>query len=582
MRRDPVAEYREGITRLSSYEIENLQGATRWTRSVDEEIAAFLDWPGVQLAAAYGVDREVALVETAITYLSSSLSAVARDPALLGRGATVRENARAANWIVSRLQTAPQKLTDLQRQATATGFKGSVKNRLIWLERAGRARVDEDQLVHAGAAPLAPLVPISESAPHFEMYYSTRSAMNEDQRHFYDQFRLWFLDGTENPPASHIHLSYWFALINDVYSSQFQRLEPLLTRLLTGEADQFMHASEPFAVGKLRRYAKRWLTDCALDRGDYVVALRMVDACEVALFRKLSQLAPPRQITVEEAFTWASLETPSNFAATHVELITSKVAQRLDEEFRRLGHSVVEDIWHRFATRPADEDYSEFEGQVTSQEIEALYQDQETLLARYTPSIEEDSPRLFHTLPAARNHIPGTSVAGLAETGEEGFIWANGPFRPLLRAKLRTLYREAENLARASLGLPFIGEGWVSEVILLRELQEAFSDERVLHQGRPTWLGRQSYDVWFPERKIAIEYQGIQHIQPVERFGGGEAFIRQQARDNLKRELSEANGVELIEVHPNYTLTDVISEIEAILDRKSTQPNEVNGLPGSE
>ena len=45
---------------------------------------------------------------------------------------------------------------------------------------------------------------------------------------------------------------------------------------------------------------------------------------------------------------------------------------------------------------------------------------------------------------------------------------------------------------------------------------------------------------------IAIEYQGKQHFEPVEFFGGQKHFEEQRKRDELKREKSEQNGIILI------------------------------------
>lgn len=122
----------------------------------------------------------------------------------------------------------------------------------------------------------------------------------------------------------------------------------------------------------------------------------------------------------------------------------------------------------------------------------------------------------------------------------------------LFEETMRNWFRDAENEVRRAHGLPGIGEAWVSEAALFALIRDAFPGQEVQHQGRPSWLGRQSLDIYLPARKLAIEYQGIQHDMPVERFGGEEAFTRQQARDRRKRELCDANGVKLFEVRPGY------------------------------
>ncbi len=58
-----------------------------------------------------------------------------------------------------------------------------------------------------------------------------------------------------------------------------------------------------------------------------------------------------------------------------------------------------------------------------------------------------------------------------------------------------------------------------------------------------------SYDIYICGLKIAIEYQGIQHFEPVDYFGGEESFNKQQERDKLKAQRSKENGVALIYIN---------------------------------
>jgi hypothetical protein len=56
-----------------------------------------------------------------------------------------------------------------------------------------------------------------------------------------------------------------------------------------------------------------------------------------------------------------------------------------------------------------------------------------------------------------------------------------------------------------------------------------------------------------------IEYQGIQHYEPVDYFGGIESFKIQQISDNIKREYCKNNNIMLIEIE--YTKNDEIKNI---------------------
>ena len=141
---------------------------------------------------------------------------------------------------------------------------------------------------------------------------------------------------------------------------------------------------------------------------------------------------------------------------------------------------------------------------------------------------------------------------------------------PLQRISLAcsNLLREAENRVRNNMGLHKIGEGYVRETELYYKLKTQFLDLSVVHHGKPKFLGKQHFDIWFPKVKIAVEYQGLQHDQPVDFFGGQEAFKANQKRDQQKRKKCKDNGVHLIEVRPNYQFEEVICEINEVLSRR--------------
>lgn len=64
-----------------------------------------------------------------------------------------------------------------------------------------------------------------------------------------------------------------------------------------------------------------------------------------------------------------------------------------------------------------------------------------------------------------------------------------------------------------------------------------------------TKKGQLSYDVFIPKLNVAIEYQGKQHFEPVEYFGGSTSLLKQKERDDLKAELSKKNGIKLIYIN---------------------------------
>ena len=106
------------------------------------------------------------------------------------------------------------------------------------------------------------------------------------------------------------------------------------------------------------------------------------------------------------------------------------------------------------------------------------------------------------------------------------------------------ILREAENLLRDKHGIPKIGEGWVSEMKLYDLIKAVFPE--VQHHAIPEWLKPQHLDVFVPSRKLAFEYQGKQHLEAVDFFGGQESFESTVNRDRLKAQKCKAKGIILI------------------------------------
>lgn len=131
--------------------------------------------------------------------------------------------------------------------------------------------------------------------------------------------------------------------------------------------------------------------------------------------------------------------------------------------------------------------------------------------------------------------------------------------------QLRVLLIDAEDAYRESIGVPKIGEGWISETALYYKIKEHYKDYNVVQHGRPKWLGKQHFDIYFPNENIAIEYQGIQHYQPVDYFGGEEGFANNQERDERKRGLCKEYSCKLIYVNEGYNFDDVIASIDDAL-----------------
>lgn len=71
-----------------------------------------------------------------------------------------------------------------------------------------------------------------------------------------------------------------------------------------------------------------------------------------------------------------------------------------------------------------------------------------------------------------------------------------------------------------------------------------------------------SYDFYIPSQNILIEYQGMQHYQAIDYFGGESKFRYQQKHDKMKSDYAESNNYNLITVP--YT-EDTFSKIKRYL-----------------
>lgn len=130
--------------------------------------------------------------------------------------------------------------------------------------------------------------------------------------------------------------------------------------------------------------------------------------------------------------------------------------------------------------------------------------------------------------------------------------------------QFRVILKNAEDSYRESIGMPKVGEGWISETELFYKISNHFSEDDLIHHASPKWLGRQHLDIYFTEYKIAIEYQGAQHYEPIDFFGGQEAFEKTVERDERKKQLCEKNNCHLIYVEKGYDLNEVLYKISEI------------------
>lgn len=79
-----------------------------------------------------------------------------------------------------------------------------------------------------------------------------------------------------------------------------------------------------------------------------------------------------------------------------------------------------------------------------------------------------------------------------------------------------------------------------------------FPPEKILHNSRPDFMrssrgGKLEFDVYIPDKNLALEFNGVQHYRETKHFHRKEGdFEWQQERDRQKVELCEEHGIRLI------------------------------------
>lgn len=444
------------------------------------------------------------------------------------------------------LHNCPIPLDSLIDLATKSNIS-SAKSRVTLLEKAGFLFLSEGTL-HLGKKPKPPKVEAVSSVPTFKVYYAEKKNLNAKQRVFYNEFAESL---TKRMPLDlKGQWSYGFVYLNEQFKSKKIDFEHLREVLLHFEAN--------YPDSSLAEYSNEWRADTYFLENDWQSGWDVLSSRGVPLdiYMTLESIVKDSRINQQTAKKWQpkSMTITSQLNDKRDE-IEQTLIQILDASHDELGHSFIVELWEKLLAKreagdlaPALEE--EFSGFLDQSELQDLL---------------EYHDKNLYSLPrvAFKGSVRGSKFIEWPLPFKDTY-W----FNQIVRAKLQTLFRDAENIVRLGNDLPRVGEGWISEVSLFRSIQDFFPNHKVVHQGRPKWLGRQSLDIYFKNENIGIEYQGAQHSRPVSLFGGVEGFIRAQERDQRKRELCKSNGCHLIEVFPDYSLELVLAEIQEALNKK--------------
>lgn len=98
------------------------------------------------------------------------------------------------------------------------------------------------------------------------------------------------------------------------------------------------------------------------------------------------------------------------------------------------------------------------------------------------------------------------------------------------------------------------GETNIMEI--LKKYNIKFNTQKTFKECKLKSLLR--FDFYLPEHNICIEYDGIQHFEAVEYFGGEEGLKNTQLRDTIKNEYCINNNIEILRIKYNENIEEII------------------------
>lgn len=142
--------------------------------------------------------------------------------------------------------------------------------------------------------------------------------------------------------------------------------------------------------------------------------------------------------------------------------------------------------------------------------------------------------------------------------------------RSMEDVKLRDLlksHHEFVNQKRDEIYEKLIKDGqtharWISEQKAYAIVKKKYPNAKFQYQ--PAWLHGQRLDIFIPEKNVGIEYQGKQHTEAIEFFGGDQGLQSNIIRDRKKNYLCRKNGVKLIYWNYDQPVTDQFFESQLV------------------
>lgn len=118
-----------------------------------------------------------------------------------------------------------------------------------------------------------------------------------------------------------------------------------------------------------------------------------------------------------------------------------------------------------------------------------------------------------------------------------------------LERRRTAVRRYVEDAIRAEFKFAPLAGKWKSEQRLFELIRKMAPSVRIKRNHRAKTLEYLELDIYLPDLNLGIEYQGIQHYEPVRHWGGRRGLEKVQERDHRKQALCEEAQIELVYFH---------------------------------
>ena len=409
--------------------------------------------------------------------------------------------------------------------------------------------------------------------PEWDGYYPSLESATSEQKEFYEKWLFELNNG--NYLDIEGNLSYIFVFLYDVIENFLQ----------DKDIENLVNSFEMISVGynqyeKLGRYLTGWKSDAFLYLDDKEKALEILINENEFNFRSVLEYTILKAdynlsfINGKDIVNMMLNQGLTDFGRENKNEISNIVSSLLDKFHKQKGKPILKYFLEEFKLNNlTNNDFKNLENYFSNKKDFIYYKEIYEKEERNKKEIRYPGFALaeelefygFRGVPLSYRPDDPKFKKVIYQDYDDKKIYVPAIVVEAIKTEFKRILREAENKLRVGRDLPKIGEGWISETDLFYKIKESFPAEEIIHHGRPSWLGRQHLDVYFPEKNIGIEYQGIQHNEPIEHFGGEESFEKMKALDALKKEKCDKNGCNLIYVYPNYDFGELKEKINKLI-----------------